>query len=248
MKTIIVLSRKGGAGKTTTVHALGTWLKRQGKRVLFVDMDGQANLTLTLGANEDEKNAYDLLCNGAAISETIQHTEQGDIIAANELLHASEGYLKGSEDAFILSKALEEIKKQYDYCLIDTPGALGMVTINCIIAANKIIVPVQADLYSLQGIPRIMDTLEAIKTSTDEKRKIDGILLTRYNPRTVISQSIHEDLLKMADQYKTKVYNTTIRENSAIKEAELMQQSIFDYAPKSNGAQDYTAFINEFLG
>lgn len=248
MKTIIVLSRKGGAGKTTTVHALGTWLKRQGKRVLFVDMDGQANLTLTLGANEDEKNAYDLLCNGAAISETIQQTEQGDIIAANELLHASEAYLKGSRDAFILSNALEEIKKQYDYCLIDTPGALGMVTINCIIAANKIIVPVQADLYSLQGIPRIMDTLEAIKTSTDEKRKIDGILLTRYNPRTVISQSIHEDLLKMAAQYKTKVYNTTIRENSAIKEAELMQQSIFDYAPKSNGAQDYTAFINEFLG
>lgn len=248
MKTIIVLSRKGGTGKTTTVHALGSGLMKQGKRVLFVDMDGQANLTLTFGASEDELNAYDLLCNGAAIEDTIQQTPQGDIIAANELLHVSERYLNGTEDAFILSKALEEVKKKYDYCIIDTPAALGMVTINCIVAANKIIVPVQADLYSAQGIPRIMSTFESIAESTGEKRKIDGLLLTRHNPRITISKSIYNDLQEIAKQYKTKVYNSTIRECAALKEAELMQQSIFDYAPKSNGAMDYNAFIAEFVG
>lgn len=248
MKTIVVLSRKGGTGKTTTVHALGSGLMKQGKRVLFVDMDGQANLTLTFGASEDELNAYDLLCNGAAIGDTIQQTEQGDIIAGNELLHVSEKYLDGAEDAFILSKALEEVKKQYDYCIIDTPAALGMVTINCIVAANKIIVPVQAELYSAQGIPRIIATFEAIQDSTGEKRKIDGLLITRYTPRTTISKSLHNDLEEIAKEYKTKVYKTTIRECSALKEAELMQQSIFDYAPRSNAAKDYNAFIDEFVG
>lgn len=247
MKAITVLSRKGGTGKTTTVHALGSGLIKQGKRVLFVDMDGQANLTLTFGANENELNAYDLLCNKADIKDTIQQTAQGDIIPGNELLHASEKFLEGANDTFILSKALEEIKKQYDYCIIDTPAALGMVTINSIIAADKIIVPVQADLYSVQGVPRIMETFEAIKESCGEKRKIDGLLITRYNPRTTISKSIFNDLQEIAAKYKTKVYNTTIRECAALKEAELMQQNIFDYAPKSNGAKDYTEFINEFV-
>lgn len=247
MKTIIVLSRKGGTGKTTTVHALGAGLMKQGKKVLFVDMDGQANLTLIFGADENKPNAYDLLCNGVAIRQTIQQTAQGDIIPGNELLHASEKFLDGVKDTFKLASALEEIKKQYDYCVIDTPAALGMVTMNCIIASNKIIVPVQADLFSLQGIPRIIDTLETVKEQCGERRKIDGFLLTRYNPRITISKSIHNDLLEIARNSKTKVYQTTIRECSALKEAELMQQSIFEYAPRCNGAKDYEAFINEFV-
>lgn len=248
MKTIVVLSRKGGTGKTTTVHALGSGLMKHGKKVLFIDMDGQANLTLTFGANEAALNGYDILCKGAAISDTIQQTEIGDIVPGNELLHIADQQIEGAESAFILKRALGEIEHKYDYCVIDTPAALGMVTINCIIAANKIIVPVQADLYSVQGISRIMDTLESIKENTGEARTIDGILLTRYAQRTNISKSIYSDLQQIAKKYKTKVYQTSIRECGALKEAELMQKSIFDYAPRSNGAKDYTDFIIEFIG
>ena len=248
MKNIIVLSRKGGNGKTTTAHALGAGLLRQGKRVLFVDMDGQANMTLTLGADENAPGAYDLLCKGLPITEAIQTTPQGDVIAGSELLHASDKFLDGVEDTFILARVLEGVKRQYDYCIIDTPAALGMVTMNCIIAANRIIVPVQADLFSVQGADRIDTTLQTLKEQCGEKRKVDGYLLTRYNPRATISKSIYNDLEQYAKDHGTKVYKTTIRECAALKEAELMQQSIFEYAPRSNGAKDYTEFINEFIG
>lgn len=248
MKTFIVLSRKGGTAKTSTAHALGSWLMKQGKRVLFIDMDGQANLTLVMGADEDAPNAYDLLCQGAQIGDTIQHTEHGDIIAGNELLHVSEKYLEGAEDTRILSKALESVKKQYDYCVIDTPAALGMVTLNCIVAANKIIVPVQAELFSAQGIGRIASTLETVKEQCGVSRKIDGLLITRLDMRTNISKSMSNDLVEIAKANNTKVYKAVIRECSAIKEAALMQQSIFDYAPRSRGASDYRDFITEFLG
>ena len=248
MKTIIVLSRKGGTGKTTTVHAIGSGLMKQGKRVLFVDMDGQANLTIALGADENKPNAYDLLCNGAPIGETIQETDQGDIIAGNELIHASEKFLSGAEDTFRLAKALEAVKKHYDYCIIDTPAALGMVTINCIVAANKIVVPVLADLFSLQGVPRIADTLETVKEICGEKRKIDGLLITQKNPRTRVSKQIIEDMEIIAKRYNTRIYETQIRKCTALVEAELQQQSIFDYAPRSNGAKDYMDFIEELVG
>ena len=247
MKTIIVLSRKGGTGKTTTVHALGSWLMKKGKRVLFVDMDGQANLTLTFGAKEKAINSFDLMMGSINASKAIQHTAQGDIIAGNELLHALDKKLKGRNDIYVLSKALVEVKSKYDYCIIDTPAALGMATLNSIIAADKIVVPVQADLYSVQGISRIIETLETIKDEFGEKRKIDGFLVTRFNSRTAISKSILNDLEKAAEHYKTRVYKTTIRECTALKEAELMQQSIFDYAPRSNGAADYESFIKELM-
>lgn len=247
MKTILVLCRKGGTGKTTTVHALGSGLTKRGKRVLYLDMDGQANLTLVLDANENMPNTYDVLCKKIKISDFVQHTPDGDILPGNEMLHTFEQRSKNADSIYILSEALKEVSKQYDYCIIDTPAALGYVTLNCIVAADKIIVPVQADFLSVQGVKRIGDTLEALEEERGEKRKIDGILLNRYNPRTAISKSIHSDLEQMAKIYKTKVYKTTIRECTAIKEAELMQQNIFDYAPRSNGAKDFESFIDEFI-
>lgn len=247
MKTIVVLSRKGGTGKTTTVHAVGSGLAKRGKSVLYLDMDGQANLTLTFGANENGLSGYNVLCDDLPISKAIQHANLGDIVAGSENLHGVDLKLKGTKAFYTLGNALKEVSKQYDYCIIDTPAALGMVTINSIIAADKIIVPAQAELYSVQGVKRVVDALNEIKETCGENRKIDGILITRFNPRAAISKSIHSDLEQMAKLYKTKVYKTTIRECTALKEAELMKQSIYDYAPRSNGAKDYTDFMDEFL-
>lgn len=247
METIIILSRKGGVGKTATAHALGAALMKRNKRVLFVDADGQSNLTLTMKGSEDNLSLYDVLNRESTIKRAIQETEGGYIIPGNEMLHAADMMLKGTDKNLILREALKEVSKQFDYCVIDTPAALGVVTMNCLIAADKIIVPLQADIYSLQGIARMVEALETVKESCGSKAKISGFLVTRYNARTVLTKQMLEDLEKIAKSLKTRVYKSKIRECTAIKEAALQQTDIFSYAPGSNAAKDYNDFVEEFI-
>ena len=247
METIIILSRKGGVGKTATAHALGAALMKRNKRVLFIDADGQSNLTLTMKGSEDNLSLYDVLNRESTIKRAIQETEGGYIIPGNEMLHAADMMLKGTDKNLILREALKEVSKQFDYCIIDTPAALGVVTMNCLIAADKIIVPLQADIYSLQGIARMVEALETVKESCGSKAKISGFLVTRYNARTVLTKQMLEDLEKIAKSLKTRVYKSKIRECTAIKEAALQQTDIFSYAPGSNAAKDYNDFVEEFI-
>ena len=243
METIVVWSRKGGVGKTATVHALGAALMKRKKKVLFVDCDGQSNLTLTLKADEEAKTMYDVLTKEAKLAQAIQRTECGHICAANEMLQTLDNDL----DPEILRKELERESNLYDYCVIDTPAALSKVTINCLIAADKIIIPVEADLYSIQGIPRILETLETVKKGFNTRAKISGFLVTRYSGRSNLSRQNLESLKNIAKNKGTKVFDTPIRECIAIKEAKQQQKDIFAYAPKSNAAIDYDSFVNEFL-
>ena len=247
METVIVLSRKGGVGKTATAHALGAALMERKKRVLFIDADGQSNLTLTMKADEEQSNLYDVLSKESTIKEAIQETENGYIIPGNEMLHAADITLKGANKSLILKEALKEVSRQFDYCIIDTPAALGIVTMNCLAAADKIIVPLQADIYSLQGISRMMEAVDTVRANCGSKAKISGFLLTRYNPRPTLSKQMLEDLEKIAKRLKIRVFNSKIRECTAIKEAALQQTDIFSYAPKSNAASDYREFVEEFL-
>lgn len=243
MKTIVIWSRKGGVGKTATAHALGAALMKQGQKTLFIDCDGQCNLTLTLNAAEERNNMFDVFTGQTSIENAIQEQEGGDIIAASELLQTINEDL---EPDFLINE-LKKLREIYDYCIIDTPAALGMITINCVIAANEIIIPVEADLYSMQGIPRIMESLETIKRNYYTKAHISGFLATRYNGHTNIGRQNLESLKQIAKSQGTKVFNTPIRECTAVKEAKQEQKDIFTYAPKSNAAKDYSEFINEFL-
>lgn len=247
METIVILSRKGGVGKTATAHALGAALMERKKRVLFIDADGQSNLTLTLKADEEQNNLYDVLSKESTIKKAIQETENGYIIPGNEMLQAADITLKGADKNLILREELKEVSKQFDYCIIDTPAALGVVTMNCLVAADKIIVPLQADIYSLQGIARMVEALETVKERCGSKAIISGFLVTRYNARTVLSKQMLEDLEKIAKNLKTKVYKSKIRECTAIKEAALQQTDIYSYAPGSNAAKDYREFVEEFI-
>lgn len=247
MKTVIVWSRKGGVGKTATAHALGAALMQHKKRVLFIDADGQCNLTLTMKADEEQSNLYNVLSKESTIKRAIQETEGGYIIPGNEMLHAANITLKGTDKNFILAEALKEVSKQFDYCVIDTPAALGVVTMNCLIAADKIIVPVKADIYSLQGIARIVEALETVQRNCGSKAKISGFLVTMCNTRTVLAKQMLEDLEKIAKKLKTRVYGSKIRNCTALQEAALQQIDIFSYAPGSNAAKDYKEFVEEFL-
>lgn len=242
MRTIIVWSRKGGVGKTATAHALGAALMQRNKKVLFMDCDAQSNLTLSLAADEKAANIYDVLAKKMPLEKAIQDAPGGKICSASELL---QNPIKA--DPYTIKNELSTVSKRYDYCVIDCPASLGIVTINCLLAADDIIIPVEPDLFSIQGIPRVILPLEELQTQYKAKAKISGFLVTRYDTRSKINKMNLESLRTIAEVRHTKVYKTPIRECIAIKEAKQMQQSIFTYAPKSNAAADYNNFVDEFL-
>ncbi len=248
MKEIIaIINQKGGVGKSTTAHALGVGLALKKFRVLFIDLDAQGNLTYTLGVDCSRATSFELLIKNAGLSEVIQSSKYWDSIPASSALSGADMNLTQTGKEYRLKEILESTKDRYDYIVIDTPPALGILTINALTASTGVIIPAQADIYSLQGIGQLYNTINTVKQYCNPKLLIKGILLTRYNARSIISRDIAEMTIQTAEQLKTKVYKTTIRESVSIKEAQAKQQDIYSYAPKSNPASDYEAFVKEFL-
>lgn len=247
METIAIINRKGGVGKTATAQALGAGLKKKGSKVLYVDLDSQTNLTYGLEADPEQHSSMDVLTGSAKAADAIQHTAQGDIIPASEDLAGADAVIKDTGKEYRLREALEDLAGSYDYAIIDTPAALGTLTVNALTAAQSIIIPVQADIYSLQGIGQLNQTIEAVKKYCNPALYIKGILITRYNGRAILSKDMQSNFEEAAAQLNTKLYKTPIRECISIKEAQASQQDIYSYAPKSNAAKDYNAFIEEFL-
>lgn len=247
MDVTAIINRKGGVGKTATAHNLGAGLQRKKKKVLFIDLDSQANLSYTMDASTDGLTILDVIQDGADINKAIQHTAQGDIIPGAPGLATADSVITQTGKEYRLKEALEKLKTTYDYIITDTPGQLGIVTINALTAATNAIIPVQAEIFSLNGIGLLNETINAVKKYTNPLLYIKGILTTRYNSRAVISRDMQDNLEDLAKQLHTKCYKTPIRECTAIKEAQAMKQDIFTYAPKSNAAHDYEAFIKEYM-
>ena len=244
MEVIAIVNRKGGVGKTATAQALGAGLIRKGCSVLYIDLDSQTNLTYGLGADAAGLSSMDVLTGEATAQEAIQHTPQGDVIAGAEALAGADAAIDGTGKEYRLKEALDGL--QYDYCIVDTPAQLGTLTVNALTAANSVVIPVQAEVYSLQGIGQLSKAIEAVKKYCNHDLYIRGILITRYNGRAIISRDMQSNLEEAARQLKTRLYSTPIRECVSIKEAQAQQQDIYSYAPRSNAAKDYAAFIEEF--
>jgi len=249
-KTVAIANRKGGVGKTATAHALGAGLIRKGYRVLFIDLDSQCNLTDALGIESGsvEASSLDVLEGSSEASEAILQTKGGDLLPATPQLATADKLIEGVGAEYRLRDALQPIARRYDYIIIDTPPALGVLTVNALTASNKVVIPAQADLYSLTGIEQLYGTIGAVQHFTNKKLKIEGVLLTRYVGRSIISKDMRDNFEDVAREISSKVFATPIRECTAIKEAQATQTDIFSYAPKSNASKDYEAFINEFLG
>lgn len=246
MEIIAIVNRKGGVAKTATAHALGAGLLKQGYKVLYIDLDSQGNLSYELQADLSKPNSMDLLTGEATAPEAIQKTPQGDLIAGSEDLAGADTTIDGTGKEYRLKEALEGLKG-YDYIIIDTPAALGTLTVNALTASDSVVVPVQAEVHSLQGIGQLSKTIEAVKKYCNKHLTIRGILITRYNGRAVISRDMQANLEDVAKQLKTRLYSTPIRECISIKEAQASQTDIYSYAPRSNAAKDYEEFIKEFL-
>ena len=248
MKIIAVINQKGGVGKSTTASAIGGGLTREGAKVLSIDLDPQCNLSYLMEANISgltQASAIDVLQGNASASDALQHTAQGDLIAASPALAGADMVLTATGKEYRLKEALEALAGGYDYCVIDTPPALGILTVNALTACNGCIIPAGADFLSLQGIGQLHGTIETIRKYCNPGLKVYGIVLTRYSARAVISREVSAMMEDTAATLQTRLYDTRIRECTAIKEAQAMRQDIYTYAPRSNATADYMALIKE---
>lgn len=250
MKTYSIINQKGGVGKSTTASAIAAGLANKGAVVLLVDLDAQGNLSYSLGVDNTGltgASSLDVLTRAATIEDAALYIKSGAIVKSSPALSGADMVLTTTGKEYRLREALDKVGGKYDYCVIDTPPALGILTINALTASNAAIVPAQADIFSLNGIAQLYQTVEAVQAYTNKELTIEGILLTRFSSRSVISRDIAEALTDTAAKLHTRVFDTKIRECTALKEAQASRESIFDYAPKSNAALDYAALVEEIL-
>lgn len=248
MKQIIsIINQKGGVGKSTTSQSLAAGLSLKGFKVLLIDMDSQGNLSFSVGANKQGISVLEILKKEVPAEESIQHIGTIDIIPASISLAGADMQLTEMGKEYRLKEAIEPVKKRYDYIIIDTPPALGILTINALTASDSVIIPAQADIYSIDAIGQLYSTIRAVKQYTNRDLSITGILLTRFSDRTVLSRDLANMIQNTAEQLGTRLFDSTIREAIAIKEAQVSQSDIFAYAPKSKVADDYMRFVEEFL-
>ena len=245
-----IVAQKGGVSKTTTAATLAAALAERGSRILCIDLNEQADLTDTLAAAEGTGGSLELFA-GTPAAELIRPTANKniDVIAGADNLATLEAVVsKASKGkAFILRAALKPIRRKYDYCIIDAPGAFNSAFLNALAAADSLIIPAQADYYSLKNIPTLIKNIRYVKSELNPGLSVDGILLTRYQGRRNISKTAVETLEAAREALETRVFKTKIRENSKIAEAPGHRQSVLTYAPSSNGAKDYRAFIEEYM-
>ena len=239
---ISVINQKGGVGKTTTAISLLSGLVARGYKSLGIDLDAQGNFRYTERA-EDGLTTYDLLTGQASASECIQERPTGDIIPGSEELTV----LASTMPLNALQDALQSIKDRYDYIVIDTPPGLSRLTINALATSDGVIIPGEADIYSLQGITELAETINVTREGLNPQLKILGILLTRYNARSIYSRQLTELAEEQAARLGTIVFKTRIREAIAVKEANISQTDIFSYAPKQKVTADYRAFVEEVI-
>lgn len=243
-------NQKGGVGKTSTIQTLAAALAALRQRVLIVDLDQQCNLTSCyFDPSSVSASSYDILLNKKGAEQCIcRVSERIDLIPASNMLSAIEidlGNKAGNQVR--LAKALRKVKNGYDFILIDTPPALGLASINAYTAADEVIIPCQADLFSIQGLDMLSETITAVKEYCNPTLKISGILLVRYNRRTVLGREIKALLHKIAESFETKIFNTAISECIAVKEAQINRTDVISYKPYSTAALDYKAFADEVL-
>ena len=220
-RTIVIANQKGGVGKTTTAINLSASLADLGKKILVIDTDPQGNTSSGLGVekNEVEDTVYELLIGETTIEECIQKEvfENLDIISSNINLAAAEIELTGFEEKeFILRKAVDQVRADYDFIIIDCPPSLNTLTINAMCAADTVLVPIQCEYYALEGLSQLMNTVELVRDRLNPNLEIEGVVFTMYDARTNLSLQVVENVKANLDQ---KIYKTIIPRNVRLAEA-----------------------------
>ena len=240
---ISLISRKGGAGKSTTAQALTSGFTSKGLKVLAVDLDGQASLTHIMAADYAGRTIFDVMRGACSIRDAVQHTDNGDIISANNSLDDVE--INGDGRELLLKQALEPLSADYDLFLLDTVAAFDIMTLNSLSASTGVILPAQCDILSLNALKDSYDLIQSARENVNAGLKIYGVLLTRVNSRSKTAAQITEMFSNAAKDMNTRVFKSKIRESATVRTAQALQRDILTYRSQSNAAKDYQAFINE---
>ena len=248
-KIISVANQKGGVGKTTTAINLSAALAEKGKKVLVIDIDPQGNTTSGFGVekNEEEYTIYELLLDDCSINDAV-HREvipNVDLIPSNVNLAAAGIELIGVDrKEYILRDALDYVRSDYDYIMMDCPPSLNLLTVNAMTASDTVLVPIQCEYYALEGLSQLIHTINLVKERLNEDLDIEGIVFTMYDSRTNLSQQVVENVKNHVEQ---KIYNTIIPRNIRLAEAPSYGQPIIQYDGRSAGAEAYRKLAEEVI-
>ena len=247
-RTVSLANQKGGVGKTTTAINLGASLAACERRVLLVDLDPQANATSGVGLpKNDEKSIYNVLLDDVPVSEIIRSTEIPTFFVAPssvELVGAEVELGAAEEREFRLRNALRSLDGQYDYILIDSPPSLGLLTINGLVAADSILVPMQCEYFAIEGVAQLLNTIERVRDSLNPSLEIEGIALTMYDERMNLARQVAEEV---RNHFGDKVYKSVIPRNVRLGEAPSFGKPIILYDIRSRGSEAYIALAKEFI-
>jgi len=246
MKIIALINQKGGVGKTTSTVNIGAGLTKLNKKVLLIDLDPQAHLTYSLGipAHELDKSIYKLIKKEVTWKEILIKRNELKIIPSSLGLSGAETELSGiAGKEFLLKEALGGLKG-FDYILIDSPPSLGLLTINALTTAQEVYIPLQVEFLALQGLSKLLETIDIVKKRLNKNLEITGIIAIRFDGRKNLNKEVVE---KIKDYFGNKLFKTFIRDNISLAEAPSFGKTIFEYKSNSHGANDYLNLSKEIL-
>lgn len=251
-KIIAVANQKGGVGKTTTAINLAAGLNEQGRRVLLVDLDPQGNASTGLGVELEDREytTYDLLLEDVDVTEVVQETETPGLFivpATVDLSSADIELLSNEKRSFLLHDALRQTQIDHfdlDFILIDCPPSLNLLTVNAMIAAHSVLVPLQSEFFALEGLSQLMLTIREVRQSGNKELRIEGVVLTMYDRRNNLSQQVEHDARSNLGDL---VFNTVIPRNVRVSEAPSFAMPVLSYDSQSKGARAYRALAKEII-
>jgi chromosome partitioning protein len=241
---ISLLNHKGGVGKTTSTINIGAGLVELGKRVMLIDLDPQANLTISLGIPRQKYTIYEALRGDSGL-EPFTVRENFDVVTSSlDLSSAEMELINEAGREYIMRELLDPVSHDYDYIIIDCPPSLGLLTLNALAASDYVIIPMQTEFLALQGLTKITQVIDKVKFRLNTKLKIGGVLATMYDSRKVLNRDV---LATIQKHFADKMFETQIRENVALAEAPAARKDIFTYSKSSPGAEDYLKLSKEII-